>query len=52
MVVLLQLCCLGKYTGISFIDSTPLRVYHIRREYSQKVFKGLATKGQCLIFWF
>jgi len=52
MVVFLQMCCLGKCTGISFIDSTPLRVCHIRREYSHKVFKGMATKGQCSIGWF
>ena len=52
MVVFLQLCCLGRCTGISFIDSTPLRVCHIRREYSHKVFKGMATKGQCSIGWF
>jgi len=52
MVVFLQVCCLGKCTGISFIDSTPLRVCHIRRESSHKVFKGMATKGQCSIGWF
>jgi hypothetical protein len=52
MVLFLQLCCLGKCTGISFIDSTPLRVCHIRREHSHKVFKGIATKGQCSIGWF
>jgi len=32
MTVFLQLCCIGKCTGISFIDSTPIRVCHIRRE--------------------
>ena len=31
MVVFLQLCCIGKCTGISFIDSTPIRVCHIKR---------------------
>ena len=45
-------CCLGKCTGISFIDSTPLRACHIRREKQNRVFKGLATKGQCSIGWF
>jgi hypothetical protein len=44
MSVFLQLCCLGKCTGISFIDSTPIRVCHIKREKSHKVFKGLASK--------
>jgi len=52
MVVFLQLCCLGKCTGISFIDSTPIRVCHIQREKSHKVFKGLATKGKSTIGWF
>jgi hypothetical protein len=33
---------LGKTTGISFIDSTPIVVCHNRRIYSHKVFKGLA----------
>jgi len=52
MAVFLQLCCLGKCTGISFIDSTPIRVCHIKREKSHKVFKGLATKGKSTIGWF
>jgi len=52
MTVFLQLCCLGKCTGISFIDSTPLRVCHIKREYSHKTFKDLATKGKTSIGWF
>ena len=52
MTVFLQLCCLGKCTGISFVDSTPLRVCHIKREYSHKTFKGLATKGKTSVGWF
>jgi len=52
MAVFLKTCCLGTCTGISFIDSTPLRACHIRREKSNKVFKDLATKGQCSIGWF
>lgn len=52
MVLFLQLCCLGKCTGISFIDSTPLRVCHIKRESQHKTFKGMATKGQCSMGWF
>ena len=42
----------GKCTGISFIDSTPLRVCHNRRIHSHKVFNGLAQRGQCSIGWF
>lgn len=52
MAVFLKTCCLGECTGISFIDSTPLRACHIRREKQHRVFKGSATKGQCSIGWF
>jgi hypothetical protein len=44
--VFLKLCCLGRCTGVSFIDSTPLRVCHIKREHSHRTFKGMATKGK------
>jgi hypothetical protein len=52
MAIFLKTCCLGTCTGVSFIDSTPLRACHIKRERSNKVFKGIATKGQCSIGWF
>ncbi len=52
MAVFLKLCCLGKCTGVSFIDSTPIRVCHIKREYQHKTFKGLATKGKSTMGWF
>jgi Transposase DDE domain. len=52
LAIFLKTCCLGKCTGVSFIDSTHLRACHIRREHSNKVFKGLATIGQCSIGWF
>ncbi len=52
LAVFLKTCCLVKCTGISFINSTPLRACHIRREKQNRVFKGLATKGQCSIGWF
>jgi hypothetical protein len=52
LAIFLKTCCLGECTGISFIDSTPLRACHIRREKQNRVFKGLATKGQCSIGWF
>lgn len=52
MAVFLKACCLGNCTGISFIDSTPIRACHIKREYSNKVFKGIATKGSCSTGWF
>jgi hypothetical protein len=52
MISFLQLTCLGECTGISYIDSTPLRVCHIKRERNHKVMKDLATKGQCSMGWF
>jgi len=52
MVLFLKLCCLGKCTGLSFIDSTPIRVCHTKREHYNKVFKGMAEKGKSTIGWF
>ncbi|MCX2680455.1 IS982 family transposase [Galbibacter sp. EGI 63066] len=52
IAIFLKTCCLGRCTGISFIDSTPLRACHIKREKQHKTFKGMATKGQCSIGWF
>jgi hypothetical protein len=43
---------MGHCTGISFVDSTPLRVCHNRRIHSHKVFTGIAQRGQCSIGWF
>lgn len=37
---------------ISFIDSTPLRCCHIKREKQHRTFKVMATKEQCSIGWF
>jgi hypothetical protein len=52
LAVYLKTRCLGKCTGVSFVDSTPIRACHIKREHSNKVLKELATKGQCSIGWF
>lgn len=52
MALFLKTCCLGQCTGISIIDSTPLRSCHIRREKQHKTFKGLATKGHTSTGWF
>lgn len=52
LAVFVKMMCLGKCTGISFIDSTPLRSCHIKREKQHKTFKGVAEKGQCSIGWF
>lgn len=42
----------GKVTGISFIDSTTIKVCNIKRAKRNKVFKGLATFGKSTIGWF
>lgn len=52
LAIFVKTYCLGNCTGISFIDSTPLRACHIKRERQNKVFKTLATKGQCSVGWF
>lgn len=42
----------GTCTGISFVDSTALRVCTNRRIKRHKVFAGLAARGQCSLGWF
>src|SRR5574344_2548282 len=43
---------LGKCTGISFVDSTPLRVCKNQRIHIHRVFKGIAQRGKCSLGWF
>lgn len=43
---------LGLCDGISIIDSCKLEVCNVRREYSHKVFKGIAAKGKTSTGWF
>ena len=43
---------LGKCTGISFVDSTPLRVCKNQRIHIHKVFKGIAQRGKSSMGWF
>lgn len=52
LAIFLKMFYLGKCIGISYIDSTPIRVCHIKREKQHKVFKGFAQKGQCSLGWF
>jgi ferric-dicitrate binding protein FerR (iron transport regulator) len=42
----------GKLTGISFIDSTSLKVCNNKRILSHKVFNGTALRGQTSMGWF
>jgi len=56
--VLIPLCvylrqnCFGRCTGISFIDSTSLKVCRNQRIHCHKVFAGLAERGKTSIGWF
>ncbi|MDP4238111.1 MAG: IS982 family transposase [Bacteroidota bacterium] len=52
LVLFLKLCRMGQCTGISFVDSTPLKACHIKREKQNKVFLGIAEKGKSTTGWF
>ena len=52
MTLFLKTCCLGDCTGISFVDSTPIRVCKPKRIKNNKVFKGIATTGKSTMGWF
>lgn len=43
---------LGKCTGISFMDSTTLKVCRNQRIHNHKVFKNLAERGKSSMGWF
>ncbi len=42
----------GQCTGISFVDSTPIKVCHNRRINRNKVFAGIAARGKTTMGWF
>jgi hypothetical protein len=44
--------CVGKCTGISFVDSTCLEVCNIKREEHHKVIKGMAQKSKSTMGWY
>ena len=52
LTIFIKEVLLGKCTGITFVDSTPLRVCRNQRIHSHKVFKGIATRGHCSMGWF
>ncbi len=52
LLLFLELMRKGDVTGISFVDSTPIKVCTNKRISSHKVFKGLAAKGKSSIGWF
>ena len=51
-MLFLHYCCRGECTGISFIDSTVLRVCHNKRIKRNKVFKDMAKVGKSTVGWF
>jgi hypothetical protein len=52
MTIFLKTCCLGSCTGISFVDSTPIRVCHNKRIKRNKVFQDIAQVGKSTMGWF
>lgn len=52
MFVYLQTCCIDSPTGISFIDSTALKVCHNKRITRNRVFEGFAKIGKTTMGWF
>ena len=52
MSMFLKTCCLGDCTGISYVDSTPVRVCKNKRIKRNKVFKGIAELGKSSMGFF
>ena len=52
MTIFLKTCCMGEGTGISYIDSTPVRVCKNKRIKRNKVFKGIAELGKSSMGYF
>ena len=52
LLMFLNICALGKCTGISIIDSTPIVSCHIKRVHMHKTMRGLAAMGKCTMGWF
>ena len=52
MTIFLKTCSLGACSGISFVDSTPIRVCNNKRIKRNKVFKGIAEVGKSTMGWF
>lgn len=52
MAIFAKTMATGQCTGISFVDSTPIRVCDIKRIFNHKVFDGIATRGKSTMGWF
>lgn len=48
----LNRCCFGEVTGLSFIDSTPLSICHVKRAKANKTFKRFAGWGKSSVGWY
>lgn len=52
LAIFIKKVLLGECTGISIVDSTPLRVCRNQRIRMHRVFKGIAERGKCSMGWF
>jgi hypothetical protein len=52
MTMFLKMQCLGDCTGITYVDSTPIRVCKNKRIKRNKVFKDIAAIGKSTMGWF
>lgn len=52
LTLYMKTCCLGECTGISFVDSTPIRACGNKRITQNKVFRDIATIGKSTMGWF
>ena len=52
MTMFLKMQCLGECTGITYVDSTPIRVCNKKRIKRNKVFKDIAAVGKSTMGWF
>jgi hypothetical protein len=52
LAIFLRTKALGQCTAISFIDSTPVRACHIKRDARHKTLKGFVKKGHRSMGWF
>ncbi|MBY2898309.1 hypothetical protein AE938_05410 [Bacteroides fragilis] len=52
MTIFIRKVLLSTCTGISFVDSTPLRICRTQRILIHKIIEGLAERGKCSMGWF